>query len=1361
MKLSIPKDYFTQDPVPPRLFLCTPSGKIINELPAISVNIQAKWNSYSELSFEVQMHYVDILTGETKVHPLYSTIESPRQIYAQGMGFFILQDINDIIGDNDIKSVTAFSAEYAVAGKYLNSFYINTGEIGSVEVTYNEQQNGLDYSTDRDSFYKLASGAFDPYESYYVKVPTEDSYTWEQEQISDANEYAKYINNTSESEYDKLYMKNFPNVQFYNNNRTGLSLLHLVLNNIPDWEIGSVDQSLWRKERTFSQDRISVYDFLMQDVAETFGCVFEWDTLTHKLNVYEEAEDGITDDNAIQTRWNTDVYISKDNLASEVNVSYSSDEIKTKLIVTGSDDLDIREVNLGRNEIVDLSFYHTLDWMEQDLYDAYDNYLEIIQEAESGLTKDGLPSKAYPVPYSEAMQGWVAANNRYSDMMNAVPAEGNVVLIGDEFKKLYCIYEPIDTAYATITINNGTQWVDKIYKDSNFSEQIVDMKDGTAYVVQGYLLTYKLSETKFQVSDEQRNVSKISLIDKLNLYHVDEDIKANKNDNILLRLKNSASDVATVRIYDKRKVATEYEGTHMNYYIWDPKSEKYGEVSFKIKNGTEFSTYKSMHGANLHTNDFYVQSIVVKATSGISEAADEYSVTQWINGELTATKMDLEQYTISYIGTMGAYFVLAKDERNKATLEEYGVRLLQEKHDTYTKIFQTQTEEMFSQEKYQCIVQDTIPEGNYNDGTRWLDSNSVPTTLYSYNASNSTWEMLAGVENAVSTEDKKNYENYQRYVDNYEKLKAVQTVLTEKEREAEYYLNGFEVANRTIDVSLYKRNANGHLAYNGELLEADMHRAAEAHFTFYGDGGGITVYNVVRSDFNEIFPLYTFTTAFDPIGYGKNTEAFNPAQKYYIKTTTGAYSPVLIETKEEFATYDGTTSEKTLYVVTKGHYYAVYLNGTTPYVAYANSQGVYQMIMEYIRAETEMNKFFTTDQWIRLSPFIKEDEFNDSNFLLTGYESEEERIKICKELMDAASKELKTICQPSLSFSMTMANILALPEFEPLFGQFQLGNFIRVAIRDDYVKRARLLEVNLDFDDMSDFSCTFGNLVTTKTEVDKHADLLAQAVSAGKQVAAASGDWQRAVDKSNKLEESIASGLQDAALQIGRASGQAIEWGQNGFFCRKFKDGSTTEYEDEQIAIINNKIVFTNSNWATSKAALGEFQVDVNGDGVDETMYGLIADAVVSGYIKGSAIEGGSLKIGGKGGTFIVNPDGSVQILGPDAETPVYATKDTVDLINQATQYRTSLEYTGTTIFTEPGQTCTITCKVFDWDKDITDSLPTGTVFKWIRASNVSDTVWNTSHTYTDINTITITNEDIEKNAQFYCECTFDETKLS
>ena len=371
MKLLINRDFFNT-PKPPVVYLCNTSKRIIGELPAYSRSGNFKWNSYSEIQFSVDHTYVDLLDGETKVHPLYDKVEVPRNILLQHYGYFCLQDIDDTSGDNDAKSVSAFSLEYATSNKYLTSFYINTGEVGSVEVTYNEKIHGTDYNTDRDSFYTLASGEFDPYENYYQKVYSDNtSYTWEQVKVDNADVYAGYINKNNDSnaqDHEKLYMKNFPNVQFYNQNRQELSLLHLIFEHIPEWRIGNVDQNLWHKERKFSEDRISAYDFLMNNVAETFGCTFVWDSLEGVVHVYEEVEDDADVENDASTRWETDVFISKENLASQIDVKYSSDNIKTKLVVSGSDNLDIREVNLGRNEIMDLSFYHTHDWMEDDLF---------------------------------------------------------------------------------------------------------------------------------------------------------------------------------------------------------------------------------------------------------------------------------------------------------------------------------------------------------------------------------------------------------------------------------------------------------------------------------------------------------------------------------------------------------------------------------------------------------------------------------------------------------------------------------------------------------------------------------------------------------------------------------------------------------------------------------------------------------------------------------------------------------------------------------------------------------------------------------------------------------------------------------
>lgn len=1222
------KDFFG-NPKPPELYLCNTGRKIIGQLPAYDLSGTFKWNSYSEIQFSVDRAYTDVLTGEKVVNPLFDKVEGLRNVYLKNIGFFTLQDADTTYSDKDSKQMSAFALEYATAGsKYLENFRINTGDVDSKEVIYESSKYGA--SATVDQMYKPARyDSWDASETYYHRVYNDnDSYDYEQIQIANEVAYKSHFGEDMHPE-DILYIHGYANVQFYDPHTPELSLLHLIFTKIPEWKIGHVDYSLRHKERKFDEDRIAVYDFLMNKVSDTFRAVVEWDSINGVVNFYEEAEDGINEDGTLQERWNTDVFISRSNLANEVSISYSTDNIKTKLKVSGSDDLDIREVNLGTNYLLNLDYYHNDEWMEEDLVEAYDEYINKV--------------KFYSPRYTAAMQNWVSAYNKWDEMMNAVPAEGNVVLVGDEFKKLYCIHG----LYNSVKEFKEETTYYIMHEDGSMSEANpqpnADNFDEKTYYVKG---DYAAKEK--------------ALIDQLTLYHINEDMAGNKQDNILLRLKNGANDTATIRIYNASTAETE-------------QSKKDNPV------------YK-------------IQTLIVRASTGTSEVAKIHELSDWINGDLRIGNKNsdgmsfLEGFRINYIGIMGAYFVLAKDEREPEVLEEYGVNLLREKHDTYVSIFQTQTEAMFSQQKYQCIVQNEQPVGEYDDKTRWLDANSSPVQLKEYDKESKTWNTISA---NVSEADRKDYENYQRYLDNYEKMVAVQNMLVKKEKEAEYCLNGYEIEDRVIN---YK-DGDGDSAF---------YAAADAFFRTSRDANNAVI--ITRQSFNtDLFPLYTFTT----------TKA------------------------------SGT--------------FAVYLVGNKPYVAYAESQGVYMAEMNAISELTEFEHFFNEEQWVRLSPLIREDEYSNDNFLLTGYESEEERLKICEELMEDAAKELKTLAQPSLEFSMTMANILSLPEFEPIVSQFALGNFIRIELRPGIVKRARLLEVNLNFDDLSDFNASFGNLVTTVSEVDKHAQLLAQAVQAGKTVATAASDWYEGTEKANRLETDIANGLQDATLKIKNASGQIIELGKNGLVGRKLVDGTTDQYEDEQVALINNKLVFTSDGWKSSASCFGKFEVE------GEERWGVLSDAVVGGFISGSVIKGGRLEIGGREGDkgkFVVNEDGSVQILAADNKTPVYATTSDVDLVAQARQYYTELTYTNSTIFSEPGQSSVITCRVFAWDEDITEELLSNPTkyelnFKWIRSSNSDDTAWNNDHLISASNTLTITNDDIVHNAQFHCQCTFDETKLS
>jgi hypothetical protein len=1306
--MNLPLNLFDND-VNIQTFLCQADKTRIGEISPYSHNATLKFNSYSVISFDIDKYYNDLFDGTTKINPYYELVDSVRVIEIGGVGHFVIQDVGENEGDTYTKSVTCFSLEYTTGQKYLENFYINTGEEGSVETMYHAQQYGAEYSI--DNYYALVneSDEFDPYQRYYIKKYSADntaSYDYVETQILDENSYTNY-------EFD-LYIKKYPNVRFYWPTKPELSLLHLVFDRIPEWKIGHVDKELWYQERTFSENKTSVYDFLYRTAADTFSFIMVWDSINGVCNFYHTREDGLITDNyvktniynpnfiyyldnigtvanpqpnnesdvvdkglyvnigqSVETQWDTDVFISRENLVSSLDITYSTDDIKTKLKITGSDTLDIRDVNLGQNYILDLSFYNDELWMGKDLSDKYTDYTNLVEDK----TKE----------YKDLISEWSASYNEYNDLMNHVPAEPRVMLVGDEFEKLYCVYNQYKPAPKIYDSNlkyfkYNTQTLKYDYATPNVQE----FKEGQYYVVQDLGIDDNIDPVKYLAQRLQT---------KLSTYKVDQNSKGEpaesaKLDDVLLTLENDVSDSATIRV-------------------------RYAE------NKTDYRVYRTY----------------TSASEGISNTIS-FSLEEWVGGQLTANyrskegqEMNLEGFRIKSIGTLGAYFCLTRDETEEANLEDYGIRLLEEKQNVYTKIFITQTEGYMNEEGSQCVTSNEEPKGNeYPIGTKWLDTNNTKPdgSLIMKERTKSGWKDYVP--------DNNDYENYARFYENYVKLGNVQTVMGRKQRVADYLLNGVPMN------ALYLTDNNVNL--NNLFRVAIMHFIA-AENNYYVTNGSIPSGNIEEG-------AVWFTIKSDTLNIS--------AQKYHSGKWEN-YNPDVHITLDKYDSQFGfivfTVNTDT------ENKYAVYVINGIPYVSYARSQGLCLAKMDTIKNTVDMNTYFNEYELARLSPFIREDEYSDSNFLLTGYESEEEQMNIKQELLNAGREQLNKIRQPKLSFNVDMDNILSIPEFSSLRKQFKLGNFIRVGIRDNIVKRARLLQVQINFDDPSDFSATFGDLISTKSEIDKHADLLQQAVTAGKSVASNQSKWQRGADKATALDQAINDGLKNAALSVGAADGQAIVWDRYGIRGRKLKDGSTDEYEPQQFALINNKLVFTDDNWETSRAVVGEFEITLpdpenSNQMVPQKMYGLMADALVGGYIQGTEIFGGSLEIGdGSKNLFSVDKEGNVTI--KQGGKNMYEAISTIDA---AYKYSIQLSYTGNAVFSDPAQSTIITAKIFRRGIEVTGKFKDKVEIHWIRSSNETDIDWKPIYTNTlstkynkieDTYQIKITNDDIPNTAQISC----------
>lgn len=1067
--MRLPKDLLSPGMyVKPNIFLCETDKQRICKLETMNTQASFKFNSYSEISFEVSRIYNDVLTGQTKINPFFDHIEALRLIELENIGYFEIQTATfNSDGIRESKSVTAYSLEYTLSQKYLTDFYVNTGEVNSKEVIYAEEKYGV----------------------------------------------ARADNTAPVVLYDK------------DKDKRGLSLLHLALSETYGWTIKSVDESLTSLTREFEVDRTSVYDFLINEVATKFNCYFVFDTINNEIKVYAESLtqkkmgdgerrvftlDSIVDsigsvtvggykttkylynnitgeltfeeppaDNQIieitdgsLSDWATDICVSFDNLSQQVTVDYSADDIKTFLTVTGADELDIREVNLGLPYIMDLSYYRTPEWFGEDLYNAYNAYQKYCNTALDDYKKNSQKINEYDALIDKEM-------NRMSSI-----DDGSLVMVEQE----------VDSETSGVYfIRVGTQ-------GSHYYEEVTLPKD------------FDVNEIYYRMQDESMTLT------------------PEKARNLLTALK--------------QYFCSYFSDIPFDFVEFDDLDDSFAKFL-----GTEYTELKN-----------YLKDVKKLPAQ-----------------EVVAQDMNSTNSSVFVFAPVNIFF-------NKMW-EELGVNPL----DNYLNEYTTDQTQMM--------------EAGYGEVTH---------EYYGYYFGG--YLAKQSVENAIALE------------------KAF--LATIESEQAEFIASNSSIA-QTVD-------------------------------------------------------LYTFFE----INYKDN----------------------------------------------------------------------YDNLMK------------------RLSAFIREDEYIDENFVETEMDTLDDIYKLKQELLECGKIELNKLCQPKLQFSMTMANIYALPEFEPIIGQFQLGRVIKVAIRPDYIKQARLLQIDMGLDDFSDFSCSFGELTNLKSQSDIHADLLSQAISAGKSVASNKSYWNKGADQANEIDLRIQNGLLDAVTSIKSMDAtQNVEIDKYGIHMRKL-DPDTGEYDPEQGWITNNKFLYSSDAFKTVKSVFGKYNID------GEEFYGLLAEAVIAGYIEGSKIkgsefEGGTIQIGDLGEgkwAFEVKENGDVYMLGGDVkftqgaggEAGSNSISDSLNIVvkdletqqEQINEIKTKQQYSieiyadGPTTITTLDDVTRLTCKVFSWDADITDTLD-DSQFNWIRSSNNAekDLIWNSLPKCQGKKFVDIGVDDIYENASFSCEVNFED----
>ena len=136
---------------------------------------------------------------------------------------------------------------------------------------------------------------------------------------------------------------------------------------------GETEITLTNEEKLRYQESVSTnwYDYINNDIAEQFECYPVFDSYNKVVNLYSDDELGE----------DPQLMLSYDNYLKEIELSDDTEDIVTKLVLSGNDDLTISEVNpSGETFVEDFSYFIESREMSDALISALELYYVMVKK---------------------------------------------------------------------------------------------------------------------------------------------------------------------------------------------------------------------------------------------------------------------------------------------------------------------------------------------------------------------------------------------------------------------------------------------------------------------------------------------------------------------------------------------------------------------------------------------------------------------------------------------------------------------------------------------------------------------------------------------------------------------------------------------------------------------------------------------------------------------------------------------------------------------------------------------------------------------------------------------------------------------
>ena len=289
-----------------------------------------------------------------------------------------------------------------------------------------------------------------------------------------------------------------------------------------------------------------------------------------------------------------------------------------------------------------------------------------------------------------------------------------------------------------------------------------------------------------------------------------------------------------------------------------------------------------------------------------------------------------------------------------------------------------------------------------------------------------------------------------------------------------------------------------------------------------------------------------------------------------------------------------------------------------------------------IRNKFKIENYFG-ELYNELLPYIKEQEYSNSNYTSDACNTNQDIIAKAKELLQKSRKELYKACEQQYSVSADVFSLLAErwknwdenTKYHDMYDKFSLGNWMRVRL-DKTIKKLRLISITFDFDTVDKMSVEFSDVIQVGNVLSDINSVLQQASAISSTYNYVTDQAKQGSEANVEINKILQNGLDSAYSAVMAGDNQEITMDRHGLLFRKFLD-ELDDYSKYQMKMINRNIVMTDDGWESARLAIG---LGMLPDGTYG--YGIWADNIIGGQITCT----NNMKIIGGKNSVIIDGDG-------------------------------------------------------------------------------------------------------------------------